>query len=82
MWKAKSVDNPETPLAMAERHVAEGEIRIRGQEALLAELERNGHDAAAITARELLAQMREFLDLSRAHRARLLNDLAPPGQQQ
>jgi hypothetical protein len=44
-------------LAMVERHVAEGEIRLSRQRALIAELDRDGHDTA--DARAILATIRE-----------------------
>ena len=57
----------ETPLQMARRHVSESEDRIERQEALVARLERQGHTEMVGEARELLAAMREFLKVSRAH---------------
>ncbi len=44
-------------LAMAERHVAEGEIHLSCQEALISQLDRDGHDTA--DARAIVATMLE-----------------------
>jgi hypothetical protein len=56
-------------LTMAKRHVQEGEQRVARQEALVADLLRGGHSAAAARGAEVLAQMRWSLDLSRRHLA-------------
>ena len=41
-------------LALVEEHIQQGERHIQRQRELLAELERDGHDAAAARARSLL----------------------------
>lgn len=61
----------EDPLTLARRHVLEGEARVRRQEALVAELARDGHpieDAQALlaTMRRTLVLMRD--DLAQAER--------------
>ena len=61
------------PLAMAERHVALGEHHLARQEALIAELDRDGHDTA--DALKLLATMRATQRLHRQERNRLLAEL-------
>lgn len=61
-------------LAMAERHVAEGEEHLDRQTALIAELERDGHDSR--TARDLLGTLKESLALHIADRDRLRRELA------
>ncbi len=66
-------------LALAERHVAEGENTVAHQQRIVAELERDGHTAAAEKARELLAKFEEALALHVAHRERLLNELRRGG---
>jgi hypothetical protein len=48
-----------TFLAQAERHVSEGEKTIAHQRAILAELERDAHDADAKLARELLGSSKD-----------------------
>ena len=53
-------------LAMAERHVALGEHHLARQEALIAELDRDGHDTAT---------MRATQRLHRQERNRLLAEL-------
>lgn len=57
----------EDVLAMAERHVREGEARISRQEEIIAEMDRDNHPHAAEMGRKLLATYREFLRLSREH---------------
>ena len=61
-------------LAMVERHVAEGEIRLSRQRALIAELDRDGHDTA--DARAILATIRETQRLHVEDRDRILKELS------
>lgn len=61
-------------LAMAERHVAQGKEHIERQTALIAELDRDGHDSR--TARDLLGTLKESLALHIADRDRLRHELA------
>jgi hypothetical protein len=58
---------PEDLLAMAHRHVREGEARVARQEELVANLRRDGHKAAAMRGEAVLVQMRRALDLGRRH---------------
>jgi hypothetical protein len=60
-------------LARAERHIAEGLAHLRHQHALIAELERDGHDAAL--ARELLATLERTHALHIASRDQLAEEL-------
>ena len=60
-------------LALAERHIAEGEIRITRQREMIAELERDGHDTTA--AQGLLAVFQHTMALYVADRERLQNEL-------
>lgn len=60
----------ETPLQMAQRHVDAGRERIARQEALLAELDRDGQDRMLSEARELLRLLRETQAAGEAHLAR------------
>ena len=53
---------PEDALAQAERHVREGEARIARQIALIEELDRNGHQQAADTARTVLETFQDVLE--------------------
>jgi hypothetical protein len=58
---------------LAELHIVEQEQRISRQQELVATLERDGHQAMAVDARRLLAEMRELLacmhdDLEQANR--------------
>jgi hemerythrin len=55
-------------LAEADRHVAEGEQHVARQREMVAELERDGHDAKA--ARELLRQFEQTLAMHVADRDR------------
>ena len=57
----------ESVLEMAARHVREGEEHIAKQRALIAELERDGHDNMLPAARELLATFEQTLATHREH---------------
>ncbi len=57
----------ENPLEQVQRHIVEGEQRIAKQEALIKELERDGHENMLPAAREFLAQMRAIQQQSREH---------------
>jgi hypothetical protein len=61
-------------LAMAERHVTEGEIHLSRQRPLIAELDRDGHDIA--DARTILATMLETQQLHVEDRDRMLKELS------
>ena len=61
-------------LAMAERHVTEGEVHLSRQRALVAELDRDGHDTA--DARAILATMLETQRLHVEDRDRILKELS------
>jgi hypothetical protein len=60
-------------LAQAERHVVLGEGHIAKQQAIVADLERDGHDVRA--ARDLLNQLEQMLELHLANRDRLRKEL-------
>ena len=64
-------------LAQAERHVTLGETHIAKQRAIVAELERDGHDARI--ARDLLDQLEQMQELHVADRDRLREDLDASG---
>ena len=68
-------------LALAERHVREGEQHVSKQRALVGELKRDGHDTA--TAIRLLKEFEEVQAMHVADRDRLLAELdranAPSG---
>jgi hemerythrin len=53
-------------VAQAERHVAEGEQHVARQREIVAELERDGHDAES--ARQLLKTLEELLAMHIADR--------------
>jgi hypothetical protein len=54
-------------IAIAERHVREGEAHVANQRAIAARLERDGHRVAADMARQVLATLEHSLDLARMH---------------
>ncbi len=60
-------------LEQAERHAAEGRQLVARQEALVAELDRDGHDTDA--ARKVLETLRETQSLHEADVRRLLEEL-------
>lgn len=64
-------------LAQAERHVTLGETHIAKQRAIVADLERDGHDARI--ARDLLDQLEQMQTLHVANRDRLREDLGVSG---
>ncbi len=57
-------------MAMAWRHVTEGRERIARQEALIAELTRDGHHGMLPQANDVLAALRESQALAEEHLAR------------
>ncbi len=65
----------ETLLAIAERHLVEGELRVSHQRELVARLEANGQDTA--TARRLLATL-EKVRASMAADLEVARQLAAP----
>ncbi len=58
-------------LAVAQRHVAQGEERVERQKQIVAGLERDHHPAAAERARVVLATLAQTLALMRSHLAAL-----------
>jgi hypothetical protein len=56
-------------LALAERHVLEGEERVARQRAIIQRLERDNHLQAAATARDTLQVLEATLDDMRQHLA-------------
>jgi hypothetical protein len=60
--------DPRQELARADRHIAHAEELIARQRKALDQLERDGHDASAETARVLLEAMIDSLEQMRAHR--------------
>jgi hypothetical protein len=63
----------EEHLALAERHVTQGEQHVAKQRAIVAELERDGHDASS--ARELLDVFEQTQATHMADRDRLRKEL-------
>ena len=60
-------------LAEAERHIAQGETHLAKQSALIAELERHGHDTSG--AQAVFTTMRETQALHQQNRERILSEL-------
>jgi hypothetical protein len=71
MWIAMPAMPIKDRLAMARRHVKDGEGYIARQEALIAELDREGHVTLAVVARELLCTFETSLLLMREDLARI-----------
>ena len=67
----------ETPLAMAERHVVEGQERIARQTATITRLTDAGPDTTL--AASILHELEHTLELSCSHRDRLLGEQAKLG---
>lgn len=61
-------------LEIVERHVAQGKRQLARQEALIADLERAGHDLT--DARKVLATMRDTQSLHEQDRDRILKELS------
>jgi hypothetical protein len=61
-------------LAMARRHVEQGEGHVARQKALIAELDRDGHARLAVEARALLTTLETSLRLARGDLARIENE--------
>ncbi len=61
------MESVEDPQEQAQRHVTEGLQRIATQEALIQELERDGHDEMLPAARALLAEMQKLQRLGSEH---------------
>lgn len=66
----------ERHLAQAEAHVAQGEVHLARQREIVSELERDGHDEAALTARDLLATFEQTQQSHVEDRDRLREELA------
>ncbi|WP_207537653.1 hypothetical protein [Sabulicella rubraurantiaca] len=61
------MDPHEDALAMAERHVREGEERVARQRAIIEEMERDNHPKAAEIGRSTLQVLLSTLELMRGH---------------
>jgi hypothetical protein len=60
-------------LEQAERHIAEGQRHIEKQTAIVAELERDGHDSTL--SKELLEILHKTLQMHKDHRENILREL-------
>jgi hypothetical protein len=65
-------------LELAERHVAEAEIRVTRQEQIISEMERHKHFGVAARGRDILATFNATLELLRAHLAVLRRHATRP----
>ena len=75
------MESAEDPVAMAERHVREGEARIARQERIIAEMARDDHPEAERMGRVVLQQFQRTLELMREHLEALrLASRQPPPQ--
>ena len=72
-------EQPEDTIAMAERHIREGEARIARQIAVIEEMDRDNHPEAAARGRQVLVTLQRTLDLAREH-LRIEQDLARQGR--
>lgn len=68
------MNDREDLLAMARRHVEQGEGHVARQKALIAELDRDGHARLAVEARALLTTLETSLRLARGDLARIENE--------
>jgi len=66
-------DHLKRHLEQAERHIAEGQRHIAKQMAIVAELERDGHDSKS--SKELLAILHKTLQMHKDHRESILREL-------
>jgi hypothetical protein len=57
----------EDSLVMTQRHILEAEGHIARQEALIEELDRDGHPKLAVKAREILETLKTTLRLGQEH---------------
>src|SRR3712207_6569594 len=62
-----AMGHPEDGLAMVKRHAREAEARVARQEAIIEEMDRDGHPRAAATARKVLATLRRSLGRAPEH---------------
>ena len=67
--KRNEMPTYESPVAIAKRHVAQGEGRVARQKELIEKLVRDNHPAAADHARAVLAVLEESLRLAHQHLA-------------
>lgn len=57
----------ESPLALAERHVRDGELRVERQRRILEEMRRDNHPRAEKMAEKLLLTLERSLETYRVH---------------
>ena len=74
--------SPEEAIAMEERHIVEGEMRVARQEVLVAKLIENGHEGCLTLAEDLLSILCESVELSRERLLYLRNRYGNPPHSQ
>ena len=74
--------SPEQAIAMEERHIIEGEVRVARQEALVVKLIEKGHGRLLAAAEDLLVTLRESVELSRERLLWLTNRYGNPPHSQ
>ena len=72
------MESAEDPVAIAERHVREGEARIARQERIIEEMARDDHPEAEQMGMVVLQQFRRTLELMREHLETLRLGSRPP----
>jgi hypothetical protein len=72
------MESAEDPVAIAERHVREGEARIARQERIIEEMARDDHPEAEQMGMVVLKQFRRTLELMREHLETLRLGSRPP----
>jgi uncharacterized coiled-coil protein SlyX len=70
--------SPAKAIAMEERHIAEGEMRVTRQEVLVAKLTENGPQEHLVLAKDLLALLLESIERSRERLLDLRNRYGNP----
>ena len=70
--------SPEKAIAMEERHIVEGEMRVARQEMLVAKLIEKGHGGRLTLAEDLLSILCESVELSRERLVDLRNRYGNP----
>jgi len=70
--------SPEKAMAMEERHIIEGEMRVARQEVLVAKLAEKGHGASLTLAEDLLSALCDSVEISRDRLLYLRNRYGNP----
>jgi hypothetical protein len=76
------IESERAALEKANRDLDDADERIRRQEQIASEMERDGHVAAAATARQLLQVMRGTRTAMQSHRDLIIANLARLGRRE